>query len=314
MKKVVFIGMCGHSMQAYDVLKSRDDVLLCGVAAGSEHEGMMGSFDEKIPFFASYTEMLDSVRPDLAVVSPVFGLTGKVVLACAARGIDIFSEKPVAGSLSELDEVEKAVKEAGIRFCAMHYLRVSPAFWQGARMVADGEIGEVRLLSAQKSYRFGTRPTWYSDRALFTGIIPWVGIHAIDWIYAFSRKRFLSVNAQVYGAPEMAASCRFEMEDGVMSTVTLDYYRPMTAPTHGDDRIRCVGTRGILEVRDDKILLMNESGVSTVECDEAPELLTAFLEGEEVISAEEIFYLTRVALIARESADTKQTTFIGEKA
>ena len=305
--KVVFIGLCGHSMQAYEILKKRTDAELCGIAPGSEHEGMTESFDLSIPFFSSYTEMLDVCRPDLAVVSPVFGLTGEAIIACAARKIDVFCEKPVAGTLEELARVERAVKESGIRFCAMHYLRVSPAFWEGASLVAKGAIGEVRMLHAQKSYRFGPRPAWYSDRALFTGLIPWVGIHAIDWIWAFSRKKFLTVDARLYGTPEKVATCLYEMEDGVTATVNLDYYRPSTAPTHDDDRIRCVGTEGILEVRGGKIYLMNGDGTREIDPPEAPELLTAFLGGESLLSPDEIFYLTRVALLSRESADRKTT-------
>ena len=112
----------------------------------------------------------------------------------------------------------------------------------------------------------------------------------------------------------MTSSCRFEMEDGVSAVMTLDYYRPATAPTHGDDRIRCVGTEGILEVRDDKIYLMNGDGVRVIEPTTAPELLTAFLDGKDAIPSEEIFYLTRVALLARKSADVKKTVLIGEEA
>lgn len=308
--RVVFIGTCGHSMQAYGVLKARDEIEMCGVAPGSEHEKMTKSFDPAISFFASWSKMLDVTKPDLAIVSPVFGLTGEIIIACASRSIDVFCEKPVAGTIEELARVEAAVRSSGIRFCAMHYLRVSPAFWQGVTMIRNGAIGEVRMLHAQKSYRFGTRPLWYSDRDLFTGIIPWVGIHAIDWIWAFSRKRFLTVNARAFGNPEKTATCLYEMEDGVIATLNLDYYRPDAAPTHDDDRIRCVGSDGILEVRDNKIILMNKDGVQTIEAREAPELLTAFLDGESVISPDEIFYLTRVALLSRESADTKETVVL----
>ena len=308
--KIVFIGLCGHSMQAYEVLKSRNDVSICGIAPGSRHEDMTKSFDPSIPYFASWSEMLDKTQPDLAIVSPVFGLTGGIVIACAERGIDVFCEKPVAGTLAELDRVEATVKASGIHFGAMHYLRVSPAFWQGAAMVRDGVIGDVRLLNAQKSYRFGKRPDWYRDRDLFTGIIPWVGIHAIDWIYAFAGKKFLSVNASCAGTPERTALCRFDLEDGVAASVSLDYFRPEIAPTHDDDRIRCVGTDGILEVRDGKIHLMNKDGVCTIEPDSAPELFTCFLDGNDLLSPDEIFYLTRIALLARESADTHRTVTI----
>ena len=304
--KVCFIGMCGHSMQAYEVLRYRADVTLCGVAPGSCHEGMTEAFDPAIPFYPSYAEMLDREKPDLAVVSPVFGLTGTVILACAARGIDVFSEKPVATTLRELDEVERAVKKSGIRFCAMHYLRYAPAFYGGARLVREGAIGDVRLVTAQKSYRFGTRPAWFADRKLYGGTIPWVGIHAIDWIYAFVGKRFVSVTAKSFGNPERAALCQFEMEDGIIASVNVDYYRPEAAPTHDDDRIRCAGTEGVLEIIGGEITLIDKNGVKKWTPTEAPELLTAFLDGEDVLSKEEIFYLTRVALRARDSADSEK--------
>ncbi len=300
--KVCFIGACGHTKQAYVYLRTRQDVEFCGIAPESVHENMSVSFDPQIAFYADYKEMLDKTAPNLAVISPVFGHTGSVIIECAKRGIDVFSEKPVASSLSELCDVEAAVFESGIRFCAMHYLRYDPAFYHGASLVKDGAIGEVRMVSAQKSYKYGTRPAWYADRELYGGTIPWVGIHAIDWIYNFTGKRFLSVSSQSVGKdPEMAAICQFQMEDGIIATVNLDYYRPQNAPTHGDDRIRCVGTNGVLEVRDGEIILINSEGSRVITPSTAPELLENFIDGKEAVSKEEIFYLTKVALIARDA-------------
>ena len=265
----------------------------------------------QIKAYTDYKEMLDRERPDLAVVSPVFCHTGRVIIECAARGIDVFAEKPVAASIEELEAIEAAVKESGIRFSAMHYLRYTPAFYHGARLVKAGRIGDVKIVNAQKSYKFGTRPRWYGDRELYGGTIPWVGIHAIDWIYDFTGKRFLSVSASSSGgSPEMAALCSFEMEGGVIASASIDYYRPKEAPTHGDDRIRCVGTRGVIEIRNDEILLIDEAGASTIIPDSAPELLEEFLNGGEAITPDEIFYLTRVAILARESADTHKSVKI----
>ena len=309
--KVCFIGACGHSKQAYKYLKTRADVAFVGMAAESEHESLAASFDPSIPFYGDWRGMLDEVRPDLAVVSPVFGHTGRVIIECAKRGIDVFAEKPVAATLEELDEVEKAVRESGIRFCAMHYLRYAPAFYHGAKLVRSGAIGEVRMATAQKSYRYGTRPAWYHDSALYGGTIPWVGIHAIDWIHHFTGKRFLAVSTRVVGRdPEMAALCQFEMEDGLIAAMNLDFYRPKQAPTHGDDRIRCVGTRGVLEVRGGEILLINGEGEQILRPTEAPELLEEFLNGGETIAPEEIFYLTRVAILARDAADRHEISRI----
>ncbi len=307
--KVCIIGACGHTEQAVEIISKRTDIYVCGIAPGSSHENLKCRFEFSypVPYYKNYISMLDKTKPDLAIVSPVFGLTSQIIVECAKRGIDVFSEKPVATTLCDLKKVEKAVKESGIRFCAMHYLRFSPAFYEGARLVSDGAIGVLKMITAQKSYKFGTRPEWYYDRTLYGGTIPWVGIHAIDWIYHFSGKNFLSVNAHSIGtSPEMAALCQFRLEDGVIASINLDYYRPDKAPTHDDDRIRCVGTKGVLEIRDGSIYITNEQASKTIKPAKAPELFTEFINGNTPISPNEIFYLTRVALLARNSADTEE--------
>ena len=303
--KVCFIGACGHSKQAYKYLKTRSDAVLAGMAPESEHEQLTASFDPSIPFYTDYRAMLSEVRPDLAIVSPVFAHTGRVIIECARRGIDVFAEKPVAATRAELDEVARVVRESGIRFSAMHYLRYTPAFYHAAKLVRAGAIGEVRMATAQKSYKYGTRPAWYADRTLYGGTIPWVGIHAIDWLYHFTGKRFRTVSAQAFGRdPEMAALCQFQMEDGLIAAANIDYYRPKTAPTHGDDRVRCVGTKGVIEVRGGKIYLTNGEGDTVLTPTEAPELLEEFLNGGEAVPPEEIFELTEAAIAARDAADS----------
>jgi len=309
--KVCIIGACGHSKQAYKYLKTREDITICGIAKGSAHEDKIDSLDPSVRHYDDYIKMLDECRPDIAVVSPVFGLTGRVIIDCAERGISVFAEKPVAASLEELEAVSKAVRESGINFCAMHYLRYSPAFYHAAKMVKAGAVGDVRMITTQKSYKYGTRPGWYSERDLYVGTVPWVGIHAIDWIYHFSGKRFKSVVTHTFGKdPEMAALCQFELEDGTLASVNIDYYRPKNAPTHGDDRVRCVGSEGVIEVMNGRITLIDSEGVHDMIPTEAPELLCEFIEGGEAISPEEIFYLTKVALLARDSADKCESLII----
>ncbi len=304
--KICFIGSCGHSRQAYEVLKKRAGAELCGFAYGSENEivGTAKCPFDGVPFFDSYREMLDKVKPELAVISPIFGYTGRIIIECAERGIDVFAEKPIAATQSELKNVEYAVKTNNIRFCAMHYLRFAPAFYKASQLVRGGAIGKPIMITAQKSYKFGNRPEWYSDPALYTGTIPWVGIHALDWIYDFTRSRFVQISSTSVGSPEMAAVCQFELENGVFGTVNLDYLRPNTAPTHGDDRIRVAGDSGVIEVIGNTVTLINGDGVSvsTPPSEEAPELLTEFLNGGQPIDIDEIFHITKAAIVARDSA------------
>ena len=312
--KVCFVGACGHWSQAYACLKDRQNVMFGGFAPGSQEEECTGSIDAAIPFFEDYKMMLDEVKPDLAIVSPIFGITGQVIIECAKRKIDVFAEKPIASSIEELNAVYEAIKKNGIRFSAMHYLRFDPSFYHAAQMVQNGKIGQIKMITAQKSYRYGQRPKWYTDSKLYGGTIPWVGIHAVDWISHFSGKRFLSVTARSVGRnPEMAALCQFQLEDQVIASVNVDYYRPEKAPSHGDDRIRCVGTEGVLEVASGKISLMNQEGCFEFCPNTAPELLSKFLDGEMPIPLDEIVHITKAVIAAKESAETQRTIMIQEE-
>jgi len=308
---ICFIGSCGHWKNAYNYLIERSDVNICAYAPGSVLESQKSPFGPEVEFFSDYKFMLDKLKPDLAIVSPVFGLIGNVIIECAKRKIDVFAEKPIALSTKELYSVEKAVYENKIKLCAMHYLRYEPAFYHACRFVREGKIGELRMLTVQKSYKFGTRPEWYSDPDLYPGTIPWVGIHAIDLVRFFSNKDFISVNAQkIAPLPERAALCQFLSEGGVISSVNIDYYRPNGANSHGDDRIRCVGTEGIIEVIGGKIRIIDSEGDKEIIPESAPDLLELFIENKEPISERDIFHITKATLAANESANTNKTVLI----
>ncbi len=305
--KICFIGCSGHAEHTYEEMKTCPDARFVGMAAGSEHEKPAAVWQSRVgAIYDSWETMLDETKPDVAVVSPVFGYTGKFIIECAKRGIDVFAEKPIAASMEELAQVEEAVLSSGIHFSAMHYLRYEPTFYHARKLVQAGAIGQVRMITAQKSYKYGTRPQWYAERDLFVGTIPWVGMHAFDWLYAFSGKKFLSVNALHSGNPEQVALCQFRMEDGIMASVNIDYCRPAAAPTHADDRLRIVGTEGVLEVRRDHYTLITADAVREFAPEPAPKLAVEFLNKCEDVSAADALYLTKVALAARDSADANK--------
>lgn len=309
--KVCFIGACGHWQQAYACLKERQDIVFSGFAPGSTEEKQAESIDPAIPYFDDFRMMLDITAPDLAVVCPVFNRTGQIILECARRKIHVFAEKPVAASLEELERLEAAIKESGIRFCAMHYLRYAPAFYHGAQLVRSGAIGNVKLVTAQKSYKYGTRPSWYADPDCYGSTATWVGIHAVDWIYAFTGLPFTSVAAISDGCtPERAMLCQFTLTGDAVASVNLDYYRPATASSHGDDRIRCVGDRGVIEVCGEKITLINGDGTQVLCPEDGPDLLSEFLAGNTPLPLSEILHITKAAIAARESAITGQRVMI----
>lgn len=321
MTKVCIIGDVGHFSYAVRAAQSSDSLCISAVSDGAERMGCEKAFkavsecNPSAKQYADYIEMLDSEKPDIAVVNPYCAYNAQVSIECMRRGIHVFSEKPAAVTLPQLDTLREAYRESGVVFSTMMAIRYTPHFAAAKRAVESGAVGEIRLMNAQKSYRLGKRGGMYLDRRLYGGTIPWVGSHAIDWLYWFSGKRFLEVYAQHSsianrgtGDLEVSAVCGFKMEDEVCATVSIDFLRPDLAPSHDDDRLRAVGSTGVIEVRGGKVYLINENGEQTLENAEPVNIFEEFVKAVEgkpgdAVSAEDSFYVTEACIRARESAD-----------
>ncbi len=322
---IVYIGNKGHhSANVNGSINGDARFITVAVAPGSSDEDISGFYEylketnPHIKMYESYKQMLDCENPDVAVISPRFDLTAKICMECAGRNIHIIAEKPVALNLEELSELEKTVKENKVSFMAMHFLRFQGAFYQAMQTVKKGEIGEVRLVNAQKSYKLGKRDEFFKKRETYGGTIPWVGIHGLDWIYSVTGPHFEKVFASHstvgnmgHGDLEASCLCNFVLKDGVCASLSVDYLRPTKAPTHGDDRLRVVGTTGVLEVKDRVLTIINENGIRTFENLQDENIVLSFLEGISEgknceLTSDEIFYITKVALYARDAARSAQ--------
>ncbi|MCQ2770921.1 MAG: Gfo/Idh/MocA family oxidoreductase, partial [Clostridia bacterium] len=202
-------------------------------------------------------------------------------------------------------------------FTGMFGISYLPHFETARRLVNSGVLGDIRLVTAQKSYKLRKRAPFYSSRELYGGTIPWVAIHAIDWIYSLCNVDFKSVLASHStvgnhdnGMLESSSLMMFDCGMGISASVNADFFRPYGAPTHDDDRIRIAGTEGVLEVMGGKVSLItpdtNFTNIPLV--NPSHELFEEFCmeicgEGKCRVTAKETFDVTRIALIARESAD-----------
>ncbi len=104
------------------------------------------------------------------------------------------------------------------------------------------------------------------------------------------------------------------MQNGGAASLTLDYLRPPPAPTHGDERLRIAGTRGVIETA------LSEHKVTLVTADRRPRtlplkrpvnLFTQFarsLRGEAPVplTLHEGCRITEIAIKAQQAVDTGQ--------
>jgi len=109
---------------------------------------------------------------------------------------------------------------------------------------------------------------------------------------------------------ERAAVCELGLSDGRFASISIDLFRPAKAPSHGDDWIRVVGTRGVIEARNHSVHLINDDndGTPAVPVTSDRQVFRDFVDHIDgrrpgLIDARQTLVLTEVCLLARQSAD-----------
>ncbi len=324
--EVAVIGATGHVHYVLEGIRELGDARIAAVAPGGPEEALdrVLSVLEPGPDARVYSrprDLLDHETPDIVAVAPQFHRHAEIARAVIARGIPLYCEKPLALEMSELTEIKKAWEATRTPVGIMLAFRYSPAFSTARKLVAAGAIGAPCVAAAQKSYKRGTRPEFYKTRAGFGGIIPWVGIHAIDWLRWVGGWEFQAVQAAHvkmfrpdYPEMEDAAACLYEMNNGGSAVMSFDFLRPAGAPSHGDDRLRLAGESGVIEVRgDDWLELIDHRGARRVRPEPPPygpfaDFARSVLDPRHTcrISSEDAFRVTEVALRTREAADSRK--------
>lgn len=319
--RLAIIGVTGHVGYAVKTLQMRDDLTLVSVAAGNPEENIAGFVEGigKIGFapkvYDDWRDMLDKEQIDVVSIAPWFCYSADIAIECLKRGIHVYSEKPLATTIEKLDELTKVWEESGCSLDGMFGLRYTPWFLAVRKAIEDGEIGEVRQIHGQKSYKLGRRSPLYHKQALYGGILPWVAIHAMDWATQLggectwvkglhSRKE-----NREHGELEVSSAALMELQNGVIATVTADFFRPAGSARHDDDRLRVTGTKGMLEAVDGRVYLENDQPKRELILPDEPAPMADFLDSIGTERAKELarmaLSVTRAALMARESADGK---------
>ena len=318
--RYVIIGSSGHHHLVTDAMGQDACPPPLGVAPGDAEEDVSGlARAVGAKQYDSWTQMLDEVSPELAVINSWYGHMAEKTIECLKRGIHVFSEKPLAGDLEALERLEALYNKGRASLGCMLNLNCCAWFRTLEAAVKDGLIGEVRLLHGQKSYRMGTRGKQYQKRADYGGTIPWVGMHALDWLLrlggpceqvsAFHSRTANGGN----GDMETSASVLLRLHGGVIASADLDFLRPRGSARHDDDRLRVTGTRGMIEAIDGRVYLENELPRRELKLLPAVNPFTRFLAcigtPEADAEARAAIEDTRICLLARESADKNITIF-----
>jgi predicted dehydrogenase len=321
--RLAFIGGFGHHylrpLAKEPAAQVEFPVAWAPAAADDRGSSRIAEFAGDLKFYDDPIKLLDDYKPDIVSIGAIYGQNGDFIAAALERGIDVVSDKPIAATWEQLNRIRSLCKESSRKLLTEFDFRSRAEFRAAREIIRSRELGEPVLATAQKSYRFGTRPDWYRDRALYGGTMLWVASHAIDAIRFTTGIKFRrvlgkqgNISRRNYVSMEDHCTALFELENAATAIVHADYLRPPAAPTHGDDRLRIVGTNGVVEVRGGRCIFIGSQGEKDMTESVHPkpihlELLDAIRsESSDLYSTESSLELAAVLLHARDAADQEQ--------
>ena len=115
---VVLIGLGNIARYHIAALAATPRYVLCGVC-DSRPEAASARLAGHVPFYRDYVQMLDSLRPDIAVIATPPSSHYAIATACVQRGVTPFVEKPLAANGAEAKRFFEAPLQG--RFVPMYH-------------------------------------------------------------------------------------------------------------------------------------------------------------------------------------------------
>ena len=229
------------------------------VSAADANQDVLAGFAKDFPVRSYYDwrVMLEAERLDLAAIFLPHAACPEAALACAARGIHLLIEKPMAASSAALRPVLEAARQAGIVLTTPYVWRYHPVARQMKRFIRDGVLGRVvgcegRCAAGRLQRYIDGHAVWMLQKARSGGGPMYnLGVHWIDlfrWLLDDEIVEVLGKNVKI--------NTEYDIEDnsfalatfsrGAVLALDISYTVPDSYPYGRDLHLALRGTGGVL--------------------------------------------------------------------
>jgi len=199
--------------------------------------------------YSELEECLASEDVDVAYIALPNDKHLEYVERCAASGVHILCEKPLALSTVECERMMRACREADVKLMTAYRLHFEPANLQAMELVRSGKLGEPRFFSSDFSFQVnddnirvtrerGGGPVW--DIGIYC-------INAARYLFRAEPTEITAVAARGKGDPRFeevdeAVSVVMRFPNECLATFTCSFGSAATST------YRLVGTKGDLRM------------------------------------------------------------------
>ncbi|NLK07252.1 MAG: Gfo/Idh/MocA family oxidoreductase [Firmicutes bacterium] len=240
-----------HAHAYVDAIRQMPGVELIGVADSDLSRGQAAADQAETKLFPTFEALLES-DVDGVVITAANADHRRLTEMAAAAGKHILCEKPIATSLEDARAMEKAVKEAGVKFQMAFPCRFIPAVQNLKRQYDHGGLGRVVLI---RSTNRGKMPGGFFVEPELSGggavidhtvhivdLVRWIFQTEIVEVYAEIDRHFHDIPTEDCGLLTM------ELANGAFMTLDPSWSRPDDFYTWGDVYLKVVGTNAVSEV------------------------------------------------------------------
>lgn len=156
------------------------DVEISAVASPSGPDDFVDDLELDATTYTDVTALCDQAEIDYLDICTPTHTHVDLVRTAAGAGVDVFLEKPIAGTLEEAHEISEIVADADLTFMVGHVVR----FDQGYRKAKGLEIGSNGVARARRLSPFPDwgSDDWFADREKSGGIFVDIAIHDLDYL------------------------------------------------------------------------------------------------------------------------------------
>jgi predicted dehydrogenase len=202
--------------------------------------------------FTDLDEAISRTRAEAVTIATPPNTHAALTLQAVARGCHVICEKPFAESAAEARAMLEAAERAGVGRLVGNEFRWLPERAVAARAIAEGQIGEPRMLSMVQYHPLvaspeAKMPAWWFDAEAGGGWLGAQGSHIVDhvrsWLGDFETvSAALPIVSDRKGVAEDSYALRLRLANGVEGGVqqTAGAWGPSLAVT------RVAGSHGTL--------------------------------------------------------------------
>jgi UDP-N-acetyl-2-amino-2-deoxyglucuronate dehydrogenase len=169
--RVGLVG-CGRiSKNHFDALRKVDGLTLTAVADIDPERAAHAAAEQGVSGYHSLEEMLAATDLDMVSICTPSGLHSAQGIVAAKAGKHVLTEKPMAISLTQADDLIRATDEAHVQLFVVKQNRLNPPIQLLKRAVDKGRFGRIYMANVTVRWQ---RPQEYYDAA------PWRGTWEFD--------------------------------------------------------------------------------------------------------------------------------------